>query len=129
MLLKYRCYLAKAQCADKNLRTKEDGPCKGSTATAATSGPIVTSTAAPMVTNGVTNGVTSMAGSTTTRESIFNNHNELLDFFCLELMHETCPNDTEKVCGTDGVTYANFCEYEKQRCGHRTLQVKNFGDC
>ncbi|XP_045173161.1 tomoregulin-2-like [Mercenaria mercenaria] len=119
-----RCYLAKAQCADSTLRTVSEGTCASSGITKPPSN-------APIVTSGavVTAGATKPAGPTTTREPVFVNHNQLLDFFCLELMHETCPTDTEKVCGTDGVTYANFCEYEKQRCGHRDLQVKNFGDC
>ncbi|XP_041379000.1 agrin-like isoform X2 [Gigantopelta aegis] len=51
------------------------------------------------------------------------------DFFCLELAHENCPGGVEKICGTDGFTYLNMCEYEKARCMHRELHVRKFGEC
>ncbi|XP_046559844.1 follistatin-like [Haliotis rubra] len=53
----------------------------------------------------------------------------VLDYFCVELSHQSCPNDTETLCGTDGKTYANVCEYEKSKCTHRDLHVADFGAC
>jgi len=50
---------------------------------------------------------TQPAGPTTTAQPLFSNHDQLLDYFCLELMHEDCPTDTEQVCGSDNVTYDN----------------------
>ncbi|WAR22638.1 hypothetical protein MAR_016612, partial [Mya arenaria] len=65
---------------------------------------------------------TTAGGPMTTLDPLFINHNQLQDFFCLELMHEACPTNTERVCGTDGVTYSNVCEFEKSRCAHKNLQ-------
>ncbi|XP_060571720.1 serine protease inhibitor dipetalogastin-like [Ruditapes philippinarum] len=54
----------------------------------------------------------------------------ILDFECVMLSHKYCvPSATEKVCGTDARTYANFCEYEKAKCTHRDLHVAKLGDC
>ncbi|XP_067670700.1 follistatin-like [Haliotis asinina] len=53
----------------------------------------------------------------------------VLDFFCVELSHEKCPNETETLCGSDGKTYANACEYEKTKCTHRDLHIAAFGAC
>ncbi|XP_071093233.1 follistatin-like [Haliotis cracherodii] len=53
----------------------------------------------------------------------------VLDYFCIELSHEKCPNETETLCGSDGKTYANLCEYEKTKCTHRDLHVADFGAC
>ncbi|XP_060555164.1 follistatin-like [Ruditapes philippinarum] len=47
----------------------------------------------------------------------------VFDFFCTNLSHMNCPVGGEKVCADDGYTYANYCEYEKQKCTHRRLQV------
>ncbi|KAL4240296.1 hypothetical protein ACF0H5_001089 [Mactra antiquata] len=116
------CYLARDQCKDQTLHLQYIGSCAshGYTVAGTTMAPVVT-TMSPIV------GGSTM--SPTTREPIFTNHNQLLDFFCLELMHQACPTNTEKVCGTDNVTYDNVCEYEKARCAHRSLDVKSFGMC
>lgn len=102
--------MAKAQCRDSNLHTVNEGTCSSLNYS-----PPGGTTKAPMATTG-SGSVTNAPGAVTsgpqttgpTHEPIFTNHNQLLDFFCLELMHETCPTDTEKVCGTDNVTYDNL---------------------
>ena len=32
----------------------------------------------------------------------------VFDFFCIELAHEDCPDQVEKICGSDGYTYYNM---------------------
>ncbi|KAH3885169.1 agrin-like [Dreissena polymorpha] len=71
-------------------------------------------------------------GGTTTRspEQIVHGSELVLDFQCAVLGHRGCePAINEKICGTDGITYQNFCEYEKARCMHRELHVAKLGDC
>merc|ERR1711860_207031 len=110
-----RCFFAKAQCKNSDLHIYADGSCASAGYTPAAGS---VTTAKPAAT-----------GPTTTRSPLFLGHNAVLDFFCLELQHEPCVDNTEQVCGTDGDTYASFCEFEKQRCTHRDLQVKHFGAC
>ncbi|XP_067670697.1 uncharacterized protein [Haliotis asinina] len=52
-----------------------------------------------------------------------------LDIICRAIMHFNCPSTPEPVCGSDGKTYPNECEFEKARCTHRHLHVASFGPC
>ncbi|XP_060555156.1 ovomucoid-like [Ruditapes philippinarum] len=47
----------------------------------------------------------------------------VFDFLCTSLSHMDCPADDDKVCADDGYTYRNYCEFEKQKCTHRDLQL------
>ncbi|KAL3856215.1 hypothetical protein ACJMK2_010992 [Sinanodonta woodiana] len=51
------------------------------------------------------------------------------DFFCTQLSHINCPLTADQMCATDGKTYRNGCEYEKQRCTHRDLHLDYVGTC
>ena len=43
---------------------------------------------------------------------------------------KTCPTEKDQVCGSDGVTYHNLCEMEKESCLlGKTITVKNKGEC
>lgn len=88
----FRCYLAKEQCVDSTLHIITDQSCSDYGFTvAATAPPKSTTPSRPDVTT----------------EPLFQNHDQLLDYFCYELMHEDCPQDTNNVCGSDNVTYDN----------------------
>ncbi|KAL4239075.1 hypothetical protein ACF0H5_003778 [Mactra antiquata] len=95
-----RCYFAKQQCKDSDLRLLHDGACLPSE---------VSTTPAP-------------GGGTDGGEAV-------LDFFCTSLSHRDCGTEKNEVCGSDNWTYLNYCEYDKARCTHRNLHVKNFGPC
>ncbi|KAH3885568.1 agrin-like [Dreissena polymorpha] len=95
-----RCYFAKAQCKDSSLHILHDGPCLPSE-----------SSTTPRPASGV------------------NGNQAVLDFFCTALSHQNCPTETNQVCGSDNWTYQNYCEFDKERCTHRDLQVLYFGPC
>ncbi|XP_046559778.1 agrin-like [Haliotis rubra] len=52
-----------------------------------------------------------------------------LDIICRAIMNFDCPITPEPVCGSDGKTYPNECEFEKAKCTHRHLHVASFGPC
>ncbi|XP_060571721.1 agrin-like [Ruditapes philippinarum] len=85
------------------------------------------------VTNQLHDGPCALGPTSTTRRprrSSLHGSEIVLDFQCVLLSHRDCqPAYNEKLCGTDGRTYRNFCEYEKARCTHRDLHVAKFGDC
>ncbi|XP_052061596.1 salivary glue protein Sgs-3-like isoform X1 [Mytilus californianus] len=54
---------------------------------------------------------------------------QLEQMFCDNKNIIACHNDPNKVCGTDGVTYDNNCEFAKVQCDNFYLQIKNAGDC
>merc|ERR1711909_149124 len=94
------CELGKAHCKDTNINQYKDGPCSNRTYT------------------------------TLSPQEVVHGSQVILDFQCAALSHRDCVNAfNEKICGTDGRTYANFCEYEKSRCTHRNLHVAHLGDC
>ncbi|KAH3692440.1 follistatin-like [Dreissena polymorpha] len=35
----------------------------------------------------------------------------------------------ERVCGNDGVTYTNFCQYAQARCSHPNMHLDYIGSC
>ena len=96
IFLSIRCDFAKVQCNNHNLHIIGYGTCVSFGIAAATS------TSAPLLTTLIHH------GPTTTHKPVFLGHNVVRDFFCLELMHENCPKDTERVCGNDTVTYDNL---------------------
>ncbi|KAK6192454.1 hypothetical protein SNE40_003918 [Patella caerulea] len=69
--------------------------------------------------------------TTSTNQTLpgFNGDQAVLDYLCVELSHEECPTTVDEVCASDNVTYQNLCEFEKQRCTHRSLHVKSNGAC
>ncbi|KAL3856216.1 hypothetical protein ACJMK2_010993 [Sinanodonta woodiana] len=97
------CVFGKDQCSGLDVHIQHTGECHPS------------STQPP---SGVTTGPISVAGS-----------EAVLDFFCLELFHIDCPATVDRICGSNGRTYLNFCEYEKARCTHRDLHVLHYGPC
>lgn len=101
VLKHFRCYLAKEQCKDSSLHIITDQSCSSAGYTAS---PVVTTTSGSVGSSKPTGST----GPTTTVEPLFQNHDQLLDYFCWELMHESCPKDTEQVCGSDNVTYDNM---------------------
>ncbi|XP_048251977.1 agrin-like isoform X2 [Haliotis rufescens] len=52
-----------------------------------------------------------------------------LDIICRAIMHFNCPSTPEPICGSDGKTYPNECEFEKAKCTHRNLHAASFGPC
>ncbi|XP_050409335.1 follistatin-related protein 3 [Patella vulgata] len=59
----------------------------------------------------------------------FDGDQAVLDYLCVQLSHQECPTTVDEVCASDNVTYQNLCEFEKQRCTHRTLHIKSQGAC
>ncbi|XP_067670698.1 serine protease inhibitor dipetalogastin-like [Haliotis asinina] len=53
----------------------------------------------------------------------------VLDFLCIELSREECVPELNLVCGSDGFTYRNYCEFQKARCMHRKLEMLHNGSC
>ncbi|XP_046559548.1 serine protease inhibitor dipetalogastin-like [Haliotis rubra] len=53
----------------------------------------------------------------------------ILDFLCIELSREDCVPELNQVCGSDGFTYRNYCEFQKARCMHRKLKMEQSGSC
>ncbi|XP_046330536.1 serine protease inhibitor dipetalogastin-like [Haliotis rufescens] len=53
----------------------------------------------------------------------------VLDFLCIELSREDCVPELSEVCGSDGFTYRNYCEFQKARCMHRQLKMEHSGYC
>ncbi|XP_060555154.1 follistatin-like isoform X3 [Ruditapes philippinarum] len=94
-----RCYLAQQICVDNNLHILHEGACLSSEA------------------------------STTPSPNFVHGNDAVLDFFCTTLSHQQCGPEIQEVCATDGRTYLNYCEYDKARCTHRNLKVKDFGPC
>ncbi|XP_045209817.1 ovomucoid-like [Mercenaria mercenaria] len=94
-----RCYFAKQQCVDSNLHILHDGACLPS------------------------------ESSTTPEPNFVNGNDAVLDFFCTALSKENCGPEIQEVCATDNWTYRNYCEYDKAKCTHRNLKIKNFGPC
>ncbi|CAC5415099.1 unnamed protein product [Mytilus coruscus] len=65
------------------------------------------------------------SGSSTPRPT----RSQLEQVFCDNKNIIACHYDPNKVCGTDGVTYDNNCEFAKVQCDNIYLQIKNAGDC
>ncbi|XP_052797577.1 agrin-like [Mya arenaria] len=71
-----------------------------------------------------------LMSSTRSPEQVIHGSEIAMDYQCVLLAHRVCEATlNEKLCGTDGVTYPTFCEYEKSRCQHRDLHVAKLGDC
>ncbi|KAL4224140.1 hypothetical protein ACF0H5_017593 [Mactra antiquata] len=94
------CALGQAHCFDNSISQQHNGSCVT----------IVTTTKSP--------------------QEVIHGSEVILDFSCIALSHRECTDVVgEKICGTDGITYPTFCEYEKARCTHRNLHVAHLGDC
>ncbi|KAL4239076.1 hypothetical protein ACF0H5_003779 [Mactra antiquata] len=65
----------------------------------------------------------SLDGTTPSPGNAVNGSEIVFDFMCTSLSHMNCPVGGDKVCGSDGRPYANYCEYEKAKCTHRDLHV------
>uniref|UniRef100_A0A1I7ZJ00 Kazal-like domain-containing protein n=1 Tax=Steinernema glaseri TaxID=37863 RepID=A0A1I7ZJ00_9BILA len=48
---------------------------------------------------------------------------------CRVVKSENCTNDYDPVCGSDFVTYPNFCVYQKAQCAQRKLEILFKGEC
>ncbi|XP_060064905.1 four-domain proteases inhibitor-like [Ylistrum balloti] len=53
----------------------------------------------------------------------------LLHFMCEDMGTHRCAEDYDPVCGSNGVTYMNECEYEQVRCMHNSLTIASRGPC
>ncbi|XP_033747842.1 ovoinhibitor-like [Pecten maximus] len=53
----------------------------------------------------------------------------LLQFMCADITGHRCEEDYDPVCGSNGVTYMNECEYEQVRCMHNSLTIVSRGPC
>ncbi|KAL4224143.1 hypothetical protein ACF0H5_017596 [Mactra antiquata] len=94
------CALGQAHCVDNGINKQHNGSC------------------------------TTAATTTKSPQEVIHGSQVILDFQCVILSHRDCTDVVgEKICGTDGITYPTFCEYEKARCTHRNLHVASLGDC
>ncbi|XP_067668326.1 four-domain proteases inhibitor-like [Haliotis asinina] len=51
------------------------------------------------------------------------------DIICKTVKNHPCPPETELVCGSDGNTYSNLCEFDKGKCTTPSLTIHNIGKC
>ncbi|XP_071092977.1 four-domain proteases inhibitor-like [Haliotis cracherodii] len=51
------------------------------------------------------------------------------DIICKTVINYSCPPETELVCGSDGKTYSNLCEFDKGKCGLPHLTISSIGKC
>ncbi|KAL4224139.1 hypothetical protein ACF0H5_017592 [Mactra antiquata] len=94
------CALGQAHCVDHSINQQHDGSC------------------------------VSMLTTTRSPQQVVHGSEIVLDFQCVMLSHRDCFDTiNEVICGTDGITYPTFCEYEKARCTHRNLHVASLGHC
>ncbi|XP_060600188.1 salivary glue protein Sgs-3-like [Ruditapes philippinarum] len=144
-----RCLLAKAQCLDKILRTRDDGPCKNSevavTKTATTSRyttsttrpttsflPLTTrptTTVRPSTTRPTTTVRSSTTRPTTTSTTPAKPTSDPLSVICDTMTGVHCVNDIEPICGSNGRTYINACEFHIEVCKQHDLTIKHTGFC
>lgn len=50
------------------------------------------------------------------------------DSFCRNIVKQTC-HGVRPICGTNGVTYNNDCEFEKAKCWDPNIHIKKIGSC
>ncbi|XP_069136119.1 thrombin inhibitor rhodniin-like [Argopecten irradians] len=53
----------------------------------------------------------------------------LLQFMCDDITGHRCDENFDAVCGSNGVSYFNECEYEQTRCMHPDLTLAHRGPC
>ncbi|KAK0396493.1 hypothetical protein QR680_001738 [Steinernema hermaphroditum] len=48
---------------------------------------------------------------------------------CRLVKSENCTNDYDPICGSDFVTYPNYCIYQKAQCAQKKLEILFKGEC
>ncbi|TMS36132.1 hypothetical protein L596_003378 [Steinernema carpocapsae] len=48
---------------------------------------------------------------------------------CQSAKSENCTNEYDPVCGSDFITYPNFCLYQKAQCAQKKIEVLFKGEC
>ncbi|KAL8577476.1 hypothetical protein ACOMHN_021928 [Nucella lapillus] len=115
------CEFSKAHCELRDLHISHGGACVRTTTT-------TTTTSTTTITTITSSSSSGSAGSSRASERP-GGEDTVYRFFCLRLAHQQCGADLTVLCGSNGVTYTNLCQFEKARCEDQSLTVTSYLTC
>ncbi|XP_060565914.1 serine protease inhibitor dipetalogastin-like [Ruditapes philippinarum] len=111
------CFFSQSRCNNKRIQMKHLGDC-------------VITTTHPTTTGNFSFLFKDLKKRDSTRVNIVSASQlcqNLLSLDCMAYNHEGGRDET--TCGTDNVTYRNYCYYSQARCKDDTLDLKAMGNC